>query len=155
MNGGLYTPVKAIKDAIYQAFDTFAKIETLRRCTRGLTQNVNESGHARLYTICKKSEHFGFRRLVFAAQVVSVEHNYGKYYGSLARTFGLTQSEMLRERDDEMARSSSRGHWYNPHAKLVKGSKEVIEYAYGFGFDDETPLDELLGGQKYRSIPQH
>lgn len=49
VDGEFHTSVKAIREAIFEAFDIFANIETLSRCTRGLTQNVNESNHARVY----------------------------------------------------------------------------------------------------------
>lgn len=106
----------------------------------------------------KKIEHVRPRRLNFAGQYVCIENNFGKFNGSLARQLGLTKSEaeMLKRRDAEMERSSNRGHWFNKFSKIKKGTKDVIEYSYGFDFESPTPLDDLLDDrdrEDYRTAP--
>ena len=159
-DGDLYTNVEAIKESIIDAFDQFADINLLHRCLRGLNQNINESNHAKIYTIVSKEEHVKSSRLMFAARYVAIENNYGKLGACLGKEIGAFSREeldMLTAKDKEMERSAVRGHWHNNHPKLIKGKKNVIEYAYGFGFEENTPLDDMLDDterEAYRSVPK-
>ena len=49
----------------------------MQRCTRGLTQNNNESLHHRLFIYISETKFFGFPHVRFAALLDVVVHNVG------------------------------------------------------------------------------
>ena len=105
------------------------------RARKHLNQNINESTHARLYGIVTKAKHYGICRLMFAAEYVSVENNFGKLGANIFSHWGeISQAEVsqLQALDKEMMIKAERRK-----TKKVAALKEVSgQYKYGFGFEE-------------------
>ena len=100
-----------IQKSVRESFEKQADPEKIKMTLRGLTQNMNESCHARLFNIVHKVKYYKLPRYIFAAQHVAIENNFGKLAASLFPEIGeLTPQEKqdLEAADREMLRSAKR-----------------------------------------------
>lgn len=66
------------------------------KCSMGLTQNINESVHAKLWAIIKKSKTYSLPRYMFALYHIMNTHNWGYLGGTLlTKLGGVTNAEFL------------------------------------------------------------
>ena len=147
-------PVTKAMDIIFKKFDTLADRSIMQRCTRGLTQNNNESLHHRLFCYISKTKFFGFDHVRFAALLASIVHNVGyeKCFGTLFDRIGAyneQEHKRLVDLDRERKYSGSTKHRliknksrYGKSTKLQKKiDKNGVNYAPGAAFED-LHLDE-------------
>ena len=59
-------------------FETLTSTDLLSRCTHGGTQNVNESFHHLIWSLCTKEVFVGWRRLDIAVCSAVLQYNDGK-----------------------------------------------------------------------------
>ena len=64
-------------------FGTLGSEELRKRCTKKLTQNINESVHSKLWRIVLKFKCHNAQRYQFACQMVMMIHNFGHVKASL------------------------------------------------------------------------
>lgn len=88
------------KDVIQKVHDIYVDLscqELLERCLRGKTQNPNESLHSKLWTKSSKTKFAGYDKVLFAAQVTVLQHNYGYEEGSALSLLGIPSSTHSQE----------------------------------------------------------
>ena len=61
---------------IRKIYEDLTTRDILERCTRGLSQNANESFHAKLWAKAKKTKFLGKKRLDFVARMAVLDHNF-------------------------------------------------------------------------------
>ena len=74
---------------IKNVYKDLSATELLQRCQMGWTQNMNESLHSNLWTICPKNKFCRYYRVKFAAQMTILNHNLGyKKSNLMTKIFG-------------------------------------------------------------------
>ena len=133
-----------IMQKIINKFDELATTTIMRRCTRFLNQNVNESIHSRLYTIVSKTRHYTRDRICYAAERAFMVHNHGYLGASLYQKWDcFSQEEILElERNDANMLLKAQNTKKTRSAKPMLKDEE-INYSSGFGFEDHPPLYNL------------
>ena len=112
-------------DAFEELLVTFEKLgneELMSRCGKFLTQNINESVHAKMWKHCLKIKKHGIARYRFCAMHVVLVHNFGHYAGSLHHVLGSmtkTMQDTLQHDDIVSQRVCERKH------ELKKGGKKT------------------------------
>ena len=98
--------------------------ELLKRCKLGLTQNINESCHAKVWSKCLKTKKHGLKKIIFSARQVMLEHNMGRHYGSLHVLLGsMSKSSaktLLWLRSESIRRATNTGNKRN--TRLARAS---------------------------------
>ena len=88
------------QDAFRELVAKFRKLgnqSLMKRCGEPVTTNVNESAHARLHLITKKSSHHSKKRITFAAERVMLDSNFGHLKSSLDCVFGTLSDWAKRD----------------------------------------------------------
>ena len=144
------------------------------QCKRGLTQNVNESLHSKLWRLVNKAKHFTLARYNFAIQLVMLIHNFGYVDSSLLPEIGgMTESDLkvltsLNQCSiDNAVDRKKRKEKYGRVHKGGKRDSSMLYYMYGAEFEWDqmgivTPPDarNFFGDealdltQKLRKVPQ-
>ena len=130
-----------IMQDIIKLFVKLGHTSVMRRCTRFLNQNVNESIHARLYYIVSKIKHYSRVRLCFAAERVLLVHNHGHFRGSLYHKWDCFSDEeirILKSQDADMLRKAQTTKKKRTAKPML--NDEDVNYCSGFGFEDHPPL---------------
>ena len=133
----------AMQDIINK-FEELGSVIVMRRCTRFLNQNVNESIHARLYTLVSKIKHYKRDRLCFAAERVILIHNHGHFGSSLYHKwdcFSDEEIQVLKTEDANMMRKARTTKKTKTAKPMLKD--DDVNYCSGFGFEDHPPLLDL------------
>lgn len=123
---------------IRQVFKDMSDPELLKRCLPGWTQNANESIHSRLWMKCPKVKFFGLKRVTFAAEVTTLEHNFGYERSNLLTSLFGTSSEIrrsLKSLDKERSKSQK------PKNRRKK-KKEKSEDYEGGAFQNPQKLNQ-------------
>ena len=116
----------------------------MKRCGKILTQNINESTHAKMWKLCLKIKRHCIARYRFCAMHVVLVHNVGHYAGSLHHVLGfMTKSkrDTLKNDDKLSQRVAERKHekkkgGRKPHrVKKSTRSKDNMESTYDPGCD--------------------
>lgn len=94
---------------IHEIYQDLTREELLQRCLKGRTQNPNESFHSKLWAKCSKVKFAGYDKVLFAAQVTVIQHNFGYQEGSLLSFLGISSPKETRviEEKFEKIRSTS------------------------------------------------
>ena len=126
-------------------FDELADPDKMSRCTRLLSQNCNESIHARLFRMILKGKFHKYYHIDLAALLTTVIHNLGyeQGIGSMYKHYGAYLKEEIRnfinkdnarlanaEKKHQDAKIKSRHHGRTPL------DKEPSLYCPGFMFED-------------------
>ena len=64
--------------------------ELLEKCTRGLTQNANESFHSKIWMRVRKIKNDGIKRVTFVAKATVLDHNFGYQKANLLKSLGIS-----------------------------------------------------------------
>ncbi|CAL4066459.1 unnamed protein product, partial [Meganyctiphanes norvegica] len=87
VKGGLLTNFKRDFEeaypAVFQIFLDLGKKELMQRCTKALTQNINEAIHSKLWHYCRKDKNHSLPRFKFCARHTTMVHNHGHYAASM------------------------------------------------------------------------
>ncbi|KAK7010952.1 gypsy retrotransposon integrase-like protein 1 [Biomphalaria glabrata] len=88
-----------VAEHIKAVYERLIVDELLRRCTKGQTQNANESAHALIWSRCPKHLFIGKQRVEVSVSVGIVEFNMGslasKYFLDLKNVYVGLQTEKL------------------------------------------------------------
>ena len=113
--GGLFAKLKIEHPQAYnglkEVFVKLGSIGLMERCSQRLSQNVNESIHARLWKLCLKIKMHGIDRYNFCAKYVILVQNFGYYAVSLHHVLGSMTKALqnsLKKQDVESLRSARR-----------------------------------------------
>ena len=132
---------------IIAKFDSFADVDVMKKLTRWLSQNTNESIHHRLFSIISKTKSFNYNHIHFAAAITTIIHNIGYEYalGMLYQhvgAFSMRERKLFQYLDSERKRNALEAHqkkkkesaWKNkPDLKRIS---EDIHYSPGYGFEE-------------------
>ena len=66
----------------------------MSRCSKAITQNINESIHSKMWRYCLKIKKHNKERYVFGAKHVILAHNFGHHAASLAHILGTMTKSM-------------------------------------------------------------
>ena len=126
-------------------FDKIADPNVMRRLTRWLTQNSNESIHNRLFHIISKTKYFRFHHVNFAAYITGIIHNVGyeQALGKLHKHMGVyyeEEKQHLKGLDDKREIHSQEKHQTakkkSRYAQKPPLKSTEIHYSAGFAFED-------------------
>ena len=99
-------------DLIKKVFEHLARAELLSHCSRGLTQNINESIHSKQHVMSDKCKWHSEETLLFVMEVTILQHNFGHEKACLLHylTNGTSQTlvKVLRTEDEESSRVARR-----------------------------------------------
>lgn len=101
---------KKYEDRVRQVFFDFSTSALLERCSKGHTQNRNESLHSKLWLHINKAKFTGLKRVQFMAQLTVLEHNMGYELNRFIAAIGFpstTEAAATRRKMDQ-ARTSLR-----------------------------------------------
>ena len=131
--GGLLAKFKIEYAEAYKGllgvFETLGNIELMSRCSQILTQNINESVHARMWKHCLKIKPHGIDRYVFCAKHVVLAHNFGHYASSLHHIMGSMTKELqetLKKYDIESQRVATKKYVLKKGGKKTNRVKKVV-----------------------------
>ena len=81
----------------------------MSRCTKMITQNINESTHSKMWKHCLKIKTHELSRYRFCAMHVILVHNFGHYSGSLHHVLGTMTESMQRtlKNDDVVSQKAT------------------------------------------------
>ena len=79
---------------LFRVFQTLGNTELMSRCSKALTQNVNESTHSKLWKHCLKIKKHKKARYLFCARHVILVHNFGHEAASLHHVLGTMSKSM-------------------------------------------------------------
>ena len=130
--GGYYSRLDIDYPACFQGvrdiFDIIGAVSVMRRCRRKVTQNLNESVHAKLWRKALKFKHHSKERYIFSCIQVVMEHNFGHEKGSLLNCLDAMSKpaqRMLRYKNTESIRVASRKHHVVPGGARTKNRKKT------------------------------
>ena len=113
--GGILAKLKIEHAQAYnglkEVFEKLGNTELMSRCTQILTQNLNESLHARMWKHCLKHKPHGIDIYNFCAKHVVLAHNFGHYAASMHHILGsMTKAiqDTLKSDDIDSQQSAKR-----------------------------------------------
>ena len=130
---------------IIKCFEGFAKLDVMKKLTRWLSQNTNESIHNRLFHIINKTKFVHFNHVFFAASLTAVIHNngYESAIGNFHSHMGVYYEEEqrhLKQLDKSRKRHSEKRQQDHKKKSRYQGKPPLIpsevNYCAGFGFED-------------------
>ena len=127
--------------AIIEVFENFSRLALLKKCTRYRSTNINESLHARLYRLCKKTDHYSKRHIAFAAQKTMIVHNHGYASASLLHKYGFNRNQIDRlHMQDAFMRKKAAKPTVRRRDQILNFKDKDIHYHSNHGFELEDPL---------------
>ena len=100
----------------------------MKRCSKKVTQNLNESVHSKLWRKVLKYKRHKFKHYRFACVMTVMEHNFGHEKGSLLQCWeSMTKpaEHDLRYRNTESINVASRRHDVVPRGARTKHRKKI------------------------------
>ena len=85
-----------VRTKIRNIFTNLSESSLLRNCLKKRTQNLNESLHSKLWSVCLKHKHCGTEHVVFASSAIVQKHIFGSHDSSLLVRMGLLSEEVLQ-----------------------------------------------------------
>jgi hypothetical protein len=118
----------ALLKKILEVYIDLTSSNLLLKCLKHRTQNSNESLHSKLWRKCLKIKHAGLERVVFAATVTALEHNFGSADGSLLAALGL-----MSDSAQEDKRKNDRTPSKSPSVKRRRPADDAPGPSSGYG----------------------
>ena len=118
----------AVFKKLEDIFETLGSEILLSRCTKKVTQNINESVHSKLWRRVLKFKKHGANRYRFCCVQVAMEHNFGKKAGSLLNCLGAMSAKAehdLSRKDEESHYVAARKHTLLPGGNRTKLRRKI------------------------------
>ena len=145
-------------DRIVNTFDSLANENIMARCTRLLSQNINESLHSRTFLMLKKVKFYKYHHVKFCAQMSGLIHNngYANVLGSQYKRIGSynkLEQQLLKGKDDDRLYLAGDKHQAKKKESRYANKPSLeedknIEYCAGYGFEDH----EVSGAAEFDAI---
>ena len=107
----------------------------MKRCSKEVTQNLNESVHSKLWRKVLKYKFHKYKRYRFACVMVMMEHNFGHDKGSLLHCLAsMTKAaeKDLRYKNTESINVASRRHKVVPGGARTKHRRKTSTKDKGY-----------------------